>query len=219
MISEYLNAILLGLGLAFMVGPVFFALIETSITKGFRAAIIFDLGVVIADIVFISIAYFGSAAFLEKIHGDPRLYLFGGIILILYGLFTIFYKNPKKIITDKELVIVENNNYLGLVLKGFFLNFINIGVLAFWLTIVIAVSSNFQMDEPKILRYFALVMISYFVVDLIKISIAKQLKKKLTPIVLRKIRQILGVFFIIFGMILAAKKFISEETINNLINY
>ena len=48
MISEYINAILLGFGLAFMVGPVFFTLIETSITKGVRAALTFDLGVCIA---------------------------------------------------------------------------------------------------------------------------------------------------------------------------
>ena len=56
MISEYINAILLGFGLAFMVGPVFFTLIETSITKGVRAALTFDLGVVLADIMFISIS-------------------------------------------------------------------------------------------------------------------------------------------------------------------
>ncbi|NOQ92681.1 MAG: LysE family translocator, partial [Flavobacteriaceae bacterium] len=48
MINEYVNAIILGLSLAFMVGPVFFTLIETSITKGAKAAIIFDSGVVLA---------------------------------------------------------------------------------------------------------------------------------------------------------------------------
>ncbi|MCK4562242.1 MAG: LysE family transporter, partial [Flavobacteriaceae bacterium] len=128
--SEYVNAIILGLGLAFMVGPVFFTLIETSITKGARAAIIFDFGVILADIIFIYIAYYGSIAILQKIQDDPRLFLIGGLVLILYGLFTIFYKKSKKIVTDKKLVIIENNNYLGLFIKGFFLNFINIGVLA-----------------------------------------------------------------------------------------
>lgn len=218
MISEYVNAVILGLGLAFMVGPVFFTLIETSITKGTRAAIVFDLGVILADIVFISIAYFGSVAVLEKIQDDSRLYLIGGLILVLYGFFTIFYKNPKKAITDKELVIVENNNYLGLFIKGFFLNFINIGVLAFWLAIVIAVNSSFQMNESKIFRYLALVIISYFMVDLMKIMAAKQLKKKLTPVVLRKIRQVLGVFFIVFGIVLAARKFIPKEAIQKTDN-
>lgn len=216
MIHEYINAILLGFGLAFMVGPVFFTLIETSISKGARAAIVFDLGVVLADTVFILIAYFGSVAILKEIEDDPRLFLIGGLVLIAYGLFTIFYKKTKKIVTDKELVIVENSNYLGLFIKGFFLNFINIGVLAFWLAIVIAVSSNFQMDGSKIFKYFALVIFSYLLTDIAKIIASKQLQKKLTPVVLRKIRQVLGVFFIIFGVVLAAKRYIPPETMNRI---
>ncbi len=216
MIHEYINAILLGFGLAFMVGPVFFTLIETSITKGTKAAIIFDLGVVLADIVFILIAYFGSVAVLQEIQDDPRIFLIGGMVLIVYGLFTIFYKKSKKIVTDRELVVVENNNYFGLFVKGFFLNFINIGVLAFWLAIVIAASSNFQMDGSRVFRYFALVLFSYLVTDMIKITASKQLQKKLTPVVLRKIRQALGIFFIVFGVVLAAKRYIPQKTMDKI---
>ena len=51
-------AILYGFLLAFAVGPIFFILIETSITKGFRCALTFDLGAITADIVFILIAFF-----------------------------------------------------------------------------------------------------------------------------------------------------------------
>lgn len=216
MINEYLNAILLGIGLAFMVGPVFFTLIETSITKGIRGALVFDVGVVLADSLFILMAYYGSAALLEKIQGDSRLFLIGGIVIMTYGLFTVFYKKTKKVITDKELVVVENNNYLGLFLKGFFLNFINIGVLAFWLAVVIAVSSSFQMNESKIFNYFVVVLTTFLITDLFKIIAAKQLKSKLTPLVLKKIRMVIGIFFIVFGVILASKRFIPEKTMQRI---
>lgn len=216
MINEYANAIPLGIGLAFMVGPVFFTLIETSITKGARAALLFDAGVVLADSLFILMAYYGSAKLLEKIQDDPRLFLIGGLVIMVYGFFTLFYKKTKKVVTDKELVVVENINYFGLFVKGFFLNFINIGVLAFWLAVVIAVSASFQMEGSKIFNYFAVVLVSFLVTDLIKIMAAKQLKSKLTPIVLRKIRQVLGIFFIIFGLILASKKYIPEKTMKRL---
>ena len=46
MLHDILTAIPLGILLAFTIGPVFFVLLETSITKGFRAAIVFDLGVI-----------------------------------------------------------------------------------------------------------------------------------------------------------------------------
>jgi len=145
--QDILNAIPLGIALAFMIGPVFFVLLETSAIKGFRAAMVFDLGVIIADIVFIYFAYYGSRTLLEKIKDDPRLFILGGGILFIYGLFT-FYKRRKPIIAEEDLVVVEKNNYISLFIKGFFLNFINVGVLAFWLGMVILVG-NGCCDWPK----------------------------------------------------------------------
>jgi len=60
MIEDVQAAIPLGFLLSFMVGPVFFVLLETSATKGFRAGLIFDIGVIFADILFLFIAYFSS---------------------------------------------------------------------------------------------------------------------------------------------------------------
>ena len=218
MINEYVNAVLLGFGLAFMVGPVFFTLIETSITKGFQAAITFDIGVVLADIMFITISYFGSIKILQKIEDDPRIFMVGGMVLVSYGLYTIFYQKTKKIVTDKELVGVESYNYIGLFFKGFFLNTINFGVLAFWLAIVIAVSSNFQMNSGRFFNYFTIVILTFLLTDVVKIMAAKQLKAKLTPVVLRKIRHALGIFFIVFGIILATKRYIPEKTMDKIDN-
>jgi threonine/homoserine/homoserine lactone efflux protein len=50
MINDILSGIPWGLFLSFMIGPVFFILLETSIIKGFRAALVFDLGVVLGDV-------------------------------------------------------------------------------------------------------------------------------------------------------------------------
>ena len=81
-------AALYGFILAFAVGPVFFTLIETSITKGFKAGLFFDLGAVSADIVFIDIAYFSTSKILSHVKDDPGLLIFGGAILIAYGIIT-----------------------------------------------------------------------------------------------------------------------------------
>jgi len=204
-IQDVLNAIPLGAMLSFMIGPVFFVLIETSVLKGAKEAIIFDIGVILADIFFITLAYFGSHQILEKIKGDPSLFVFGGLILAVYGLITLLKKKEQIIVEDVNLKVVKKNIYLRLFVKGFFLNFINIGVLAFWIGMIIVVGPNVNMDPSRIFYFFTVIILAYFGVDLIKIFLAKQLQKKLTPHVIIKIKRIMGILLIVFGLALIGK--------------
>ncbi|EDP69503.1 hypothetical protein FBALC1_00075 [Flavobacteriales bacterium ALC-1] len=88
MIDDILTAIPFGIILAFTIGPVFFVLLETSATKGFTSALIFDLGVILADIVFILLIFKSTDTLLDKIKDDPKLLVFGGVLLIIYGLIS-----------------------------------------------------------------------------------------------------------------------------------
>ena len=103
MIDDIRAAIPLGFFLAFMIGPVFFVLIETSVTKGFRAAVAFDLGVIIADIIFIGLAYFSSFQLLENLSNQPGLYVFGGTILTVYGLIILLKKTKSNLAPSNDL--------------------------------------------------------------------------------------------------------------------
>lgn len=212
------DAFILGFFLSFMIGPVFFMLIQTSILKGARAAIVFDLGVILGDVAFILIAYYGSRHLLEQIKDDPRLFFIGGTILILYGLITYFDKSDKKELEEEDIQItVVSNNYLKLFLKGFFLNFINIGVLAFWLGLIVVIGPTLDMNPKHIFWYFTAIIIGYFITDIGKIVLAKQLKNKLTPKVIYKIKKTMGILLIIFGVGLLLKGFIPNEKINQFI--
>ena len=51
--STFIDAFLIGFFMAFMIGPVFFVLLQTSLLKGARAAIFFDIGVILGDVSFI----------------------------------------------------------------------------------------------------------------------------------------------------------------------
>ena len=212
------DAFLIGVFMAFMIGPVFFMLIKTSILKGARAAIAFDLGVVLGDISFILIAYYGSRSLLEKIKDDPRLFLIGGLVLIVYGIITYIDKNNKKEVDESQVEVPKANNYFKLFLNGFFLNFINIGVLAGWLAIMVMVGPTLNMNPKAIFWYFVTVISGYAFADLIKIVLAKQLKSKLTPIVIYRIKRGMGILLIVFGAILMLKGFIPKDKIDTLID-
>lgn len=207
-----------GVFMAFMIGPVFFMLLKTSILKGARAAIVFDIGVILGDITFILIAYYGSRSLLEKIKDDPRLFFVGGLVLVVYGIITYLDKSNKKEADENEVIVPEANNYLKLFLKGYFLNFINIGVLAGWLGIMVVVGPSLDMNPTSIFWYFVIVIIGYLVTDLGKIFLAKQLKSKLTPLVIYKIKRGMGILLIVFGAIFMLKGFIPMEKIDNLID-
>ncbi|WP_299713852.1 LysE family transporter [uncultured Tenacibaculum sp.] len=215
---DYSNAYGVGAFMALMIGPVFFMLLKTSALKGFRAAIAFDIGVILGDITFILIAYFGSRSLLEKIKDDPRLFLIGGLILLVYGFITFLDKKNKKEVDESEVDVPKSNNYFKLFLNGYFLNFINIGVLAGWLTIMVIVGPLLGMDSNLIFWYFVKVVIGYFALDLIKILLAKQLRSKLTPLVIYKVKKGMGVLLIVFGAVMMLKSFISKEELDKLIN-
>ncbi len=84
----------LGITLAILTGPAFFALLQTSIRNGYRSGIAFAIGVFISDTVLILLSYLGAL----NLFNDPKnnfvIGIIGGTILVVFGLFNIFQKHP-----------------------------------------------------------------------------------------------------------------------------
>jgi threonine/homoserine/homoserine lactone efflux protein len=212
MINDILTGIPWGIFLSFMIGPVFFILIETSITKGFRAALTFDLGVVLGDIFFIGIAYLGSYRLIASLKDKPALFIFGGILMVAYGIISfIKLKKQAKIQYDAIDDEIIKKNYGSLFIKGFFLNIINIGVLGFWLAIIISVGPKLDMQTSRMMTFFTSVIVSYLLIDCIKMVLAKQLKSKLTPTNIFKIKKGISIVLIVFGLALMAQGWFPKE--------
>lgn len=206
MMQEVYLAIPIGIFLAFMIGPVFFMLIETAIIKGFRAALFFDIGVLFGDITFLCIAYFGTNQLLEKVKDEPALFILGGMILIIYGLVT-FISTKTTAYNSASFVIqkLKNKAYAGIAIKGFLLNFVNIGVLGFWLGLLIIFGPSLEMHPKRLFTFFFSILLTYFLVDLIKILVAKQLNSKLTSTRVSHAKKITAVVIIVFGISLLLK--------------
>jgi threonine/homoserine/homoserine lactone efflux protein len=212
MINDILAGIPWGIFLSFMIGPVFFILLETSIIKGFRAAIVFDMGVIFGDIVFIGIAYLGSYRLIQSLKDKPALFIFGGILMLSYGIISFISLRKEKKLDTKEIDNeIIRKNYLSLFIKGFFLNIINVGVLGFWLAIIISIGPKMDMETSRMMTFFSAVIISYLFVDCIKILLAKQLKSKMTPSNILKIKKGISVVLMIFGLVLITQGWFPEE--------
>ncbi|MFN5982117.1 MAG: LysE family transporter, partial [Fluviicola sp.] len=70
MVELILKGVLTGFILSIMIGPVFFVLLETSIRKGVRAALAFDLGVLLSDLIYVLIAFIFSSEITKLTSGS-----------------------------------------------------------------------------------------------------------------------------------------------------
>lgn len=219
MFQDAQAAIVLGFFLAFLIGPVFFVLLETAAIKGFRAALAVDFGVILADIVFILIAYFSTNKILEKIKDDPALFIFGGMLLAVYGVISFIQekKNYNKL-RDTSVEVINKHNYFKLFAKGFILNFINIGVLGFWVGVIIVIGPQLDMNTNRIVTFFVMVLGTYLVIDILKMLLAKRLKRKLTPKRVYIIKRLISIILIISGIFLILKGVIPDNVEKRLQN-
>ena len=206
MLDLIFYATILGITLSFMVGPVFFVLLEISITKGVRQALQFDFGVILADALFITLAYFGSEALLEGIKQNNKLYWIGGAVIFIFGIANIIRAHQKKKLeaVTIDLKVAQSSWYA---LKGFLLNFLNVGVLFYWITSMVILKNRYAEQPGKVFLYFGITLGAYFVTDLIKIFFARKLKRLLTPKSLLILEKTIGFIMMAFGIGVALKGF------------
>ena len=202
MLDDILTAVPFGIILAFTIGPVFFVLLETGATKGFRSALIFDLGVIMADIIFILIAFYSTNNLRGKISNDPNFLIFGGVLLVVYGVISFIRTSQSFRAIVKEYHKIEiQKDYGKLFVKGFLLNFINIGVLLGWLGFIVLGDSLTSSENGELL-FIVSMLFSYFITDVFKILIAKKLRAQLTPRLIFKAKKIIAMVILGFGVLL-----------------
>ena len=201
--ADYLTAIPLGFILSFSFGPLFFVLLETSISKGLKQAFFMDLGVVCSDIVFFSIAYLGASKIITE-ENQPALFILGGVMLSAYGALS-FIKTQQKKNKIKKGKAIDKKNLISFPIKGFLLNIINIAVLFFWTGLLFVIGPKFEMNPIKVWTFFLLTVGTYVSVNLCKYYLASKLKSKLTDTLLFKIKQTLNLVIFVCGAFLAYK--------------
>lgn len=184
-------------------------LLEISIRKGVRAALSFDLGVLLSDIIYILIAYLFYNEVAKITSGDQK-YLFqliGGTVFIIFGLFTLFKKPQAEL--DSETPSIQTKDYLTLGLKGFLLNFANPAVIFYWFS-VIANGAQGNTDKtveqgPNLELYILIILVTFFSVDVLKVIGAKKLRPFITDKVLVGLNRLTGLIILITGIVLIIK--------------
>jgi len=204
LIQLIFKAIVTGFILSIMIGPVFFLLLETSIKKGIRAAIAFDLGVLISDCLYILIAYIFYSEVQSLAEGSDQHFvkIIGGTLFIAYGVAS-FFKKSKGIKKDAQGNLVkEANDYKVLALKGFLLNFVNPLVIFYWFSVMTLAEKAEGMNTTPLFTFLSVILITFFGIDLLKIFGAKKLRPLVTNAVMKGLNRLIGIVFVGFGIFL-----------------
>ena len=192
-------AIGIGVASAFYFGPAFWVLLETSLTKGIRAALAFDIGVVFADIIFIIICYFGLSKSESLFENNKQaLFILGGAVLLIYGVVSWINRGKQ----EKRDAVIKNikGGHVGLVIKGFLLSFMNIMVFFYWLSV--STSLNAADNPIKFFSFFSVVIAAYLITDLFKIGFANRFSSLLTDKRIKSFKSVIAIILIVFGSVL-----------------
>ncbi|MEN9987392.1 MAG: hypothetical protein RLZZ585_431 [Bacteroidota bacterium] len=218
----FIQAFSIGFLLSVMVGPIFFLLLETSITKGFRSALALDFGVLVSDIVYVLIAVMFVEQIKGLIAGNKLMFsMIGGAIFVIYGMISLFKKvalldsqKLEGIDASPENSRQHNNtkDYVFLGLKGFVLNFANPMVIFYWVSVA-SVANNAVPDENSTTWAFVflgVVLLTFFSVDVLKIIAAKKIRPLVNQTLLNGLNRLIGIVFTLFGIFLILQFFLKK---------
>ena len=193
-----MTVLLKGLGfgiiLALLIGPVFFALIQTSIRKGFKAGAWLAVGISLSDIFYIFICYIGLSNLLDSDRSKEIMGIVGGSLMIVFGVINFM----KPVAPKTDVPIEERRGVFRYILKGFALNAINPFVLIFWAGVISGVSTDYKLSEIYI--FFGGLIAVTFSCDLVKVMVATKLSTILTPNILKWMNRVAGFGLIAFGL-------------------
>jgi threonine/homoserine/homoserine lactone efflux protein len=205
MIEAVISGIGIGIVLTFLTGPVFFALIKTSIERGFHAGIYMALGVVCSDVVFVGAILFGSQFFDISPQAKTIAGVVGSAILFIVGVRYII----KKAEVNYNNVQPTGIKRYGYFLKGFLMCIFNPTLLFHWITVIGTASTIFHADDSsrtlKIAIMFITVLVVQFGLDTTKAFYANKLRDRVSAKLVHRLNQVAGAALIIASLVLVDK--------------
>jgi threonine/homoserine/homoserine lactone efflux protein len=202
------EAILLGVGAgiisSFLTGPVFFAMIKTSIERGFMAGFSLAIGVIISDVILIALVLFGSQFFDYKASFDKYVGTIGGIFLLAVGIYYLVSKMK----VNYDSATLQKISKRGYVLKGFLMCILTPSTLMFWIIVsgIISVKLNNMLNEKLVCFFIA--MVTQLSIDGAKSFYSSKLRYKIKEDALKTLNKIAGVIIILFAFWLIYKTYV-----------
>jgi threonine/homoserine/homoserine lactone efflux protein len=204
MLQSFFEGLLLGLPIVLVSFTTMFAILQSSVSKGFYSGMQLAIGISLSDILLMSLCYFGLIQYVQDRTFQIIIGFVGTAFILFYGIYTLRKKeiNPPKRRKEIKLKI----NWMGVfseIGKGFILNIMNPLLWIMWITII----SSGTAGKTKMEAIFLIIGIAaiIFSADILKAFFANRLTNFLSPKVLFIINRIAGIVLIICAVVLCIR--------------
>ncbi len=196
------QGVLMGLALALMVGPILFALVQTSLDRGIGSGLLVGAGIWISDIIFIALIFTGFA-YIENVIRLPDFEFYGGVIggviLLAIGIGMVLSNQ-----VDRQMVPrsrkEKTKDGLNLWFKGFLINTVNPFTVFFWMGVVSSGLGYEEFTFEAVGSFFIGLMVTIIITDALKVILAGKIRQKLNEKTILRMRKISGLALIAFGV-------------------
>jgi threonine/homoserine/homoserine lactone efflux protein len=195
--AKVLEGVQFGIFLAFLIGPVFFTILQTSIEKGFTYGMMVAIGVSLSDVFYVAICYFGLITLVNDPANAVYLAYGGGLVLIGFGAYHVFIKGRSSAALGQTIKAKGPSRYI---LKGFILNGFSPTVLFFWVATVSSLMTLGYTSGREFSIFFGALLITVLLMDILKAFLADKLRNLVTVRFIRLSNIILGIVLIGFGL-------------------
>ena len=193
-----LNGTISGIVLAFLIGPVFFTILQTSIERGFWSGFFVAIGVSLSDSLYILVSYLGLIQFMEAEGFRHYLAYGGGSVLLAFGIYYLFVKSKRLTHYDPEKI--HTRSWFRLLAKGFIINGLSPIVLFFWIaTVSVATTRLGYASSNDEFIFFASIVLTVLVTDITKAKLADKLRRLITPRFIKVMNIVLGLVLVAFA--------------------
>ncbi|MBO4581035.1 MAG: LysE family transporter [Bacteroidales bacterium] len=200
MFTSLLEGMLVGLPFLLLVGPALFAILQTSMSKGFYSGLQLALGIALSDLMLMFFSYFGLIKYLKENSTFQLLIgLLGSIFLFSYGIY-LFIKTKNRPIRQELKLKINWLKVFSEITKGFFLNIMNPLLWISWFAIV-AKGTEAKTEHESIAFMLGIVIIT-FSTDILKSYFANKISIILSPSVVHRMNKILGIILVICAICL-----------------
>ncbi|MBU1014289.1 MAG: LysE family translocator [Bacteroidetes bacterium] len=202
-----IDGVILGLTLAifFGFGPALFALLQTTIHRGFLSGLLLAIGIFLSDLVLVALCFLGAIQIISKPENGLAFGIVSGIVLIIFGIVTYTRQSQLKNGVDFNTKTPWIGTYI---FKGFFLNIANPFVWIFWMGVVVGITANYEANVRSLYIFFTATLLTVLSTDILKCFASYKIKRFLTPNIMVWINRMAGIGLVLFGLFLIIKAII-----------